>query len=94
MSNVYSRKDAVALLVKKHELPKKQAEAIMQDLFADWSKALKKGSRVQLHPFGSFEVRKRPARKGRNPATGEAIKIPAKKVVKFKSYAGLKETVG
>jgi DNA-binding protein HU-beta len=47
-----------------------------------------------MHPFGSFEIRKRPARKGRNPATGESIKIPAKKVVKFKAYSGLKETVG
>ena len=94
MSTVYSRKDAVAMLVKKHELSRTQAEAIVQDLFADWGKALKKGSRLQLHPFGSFEVKKRAARKGRNPATGASIKIAAKKVVKFKAYAGLKETVG
>jgi DNA-binding protein HU-beta len=94
MSNVYSRKNAVALLVKKFGLPKRTADQLLLEVFDDMSKALKKGHRVQLHPFGSFEVTKRKARKGRNPATGESIKIPAKKVVKFKSYAGLKETLG
>lgn len=94
MSTVYSRKDAVALLVKNHELSKSQAEALMLGLFDDWSKALKKGRRLTLHPFGSFEVKKRAARKGRNPAAGASIKIAAKKVVKFKSYAGLKQTIG
>jgi DNA-binding protein HU-beta len=94
MSNVYSRKDAVALLVKKFDLPKSKADALLLELFGDMSKALKKGSRVQMHPFGSFDVIKRKARKGRNPATGAAIKIPAKKVVKFKAYSGLKNTVG
>jgi nucleoid DNA-binding protein len=94
MSTVYSRKDSVAMLVKKHEISKVQAEAIVQDLFADWGKALKKGSRLQLHPFGSFEVARLKARKGHNPKTGESIKIPARKRVKFKAYSGLKETVG
>ncbi len=94
MSNVYSRKDAVALLVKNLDLPKSRADALLLELFADFSKALKKGRRLQLHPFGSFEVKKRAARKGHNPATGASIKIPAKKVVKFKAYAGLQDTIG
>jgi nucleoid DNA-binding protein len=54
MSTVYSRKDAVALLVKNYELPKSRADALLLELFADMSKALKKGRRVQMHPFGSF----------------------------------------
>lgn len=94
MSTVYSRKNAVALLVKNHNLSKSAADQLLLDLFADLSKAMKKGARVQLHPFGSFEVAKLKARKGRNPATGESIKIPARKRVKFKAYAGLKETIG
>ena len=94
MSTIYSRKDAVAMLVMKYSLLKSTADQLLLELFAEMSKALKKGHRVQMHPFGSFEVKKRPARKGRNPATGASIKIPAKKVVKFKSYAGLKGTVG
>jgi len=54
---------------------------------------LKKGDRVALVGFGSFSVSKRAARKGRNPKTGLEIKIPAKKVVKFKAGADLQKTV-
>ena len=57
------------------------------------SKALKKGDRVALVGFGSFSVAKRAARTGRNPQTGKAIKIAAKKVAKFKAGADLKKTV-
>lgn len=56
-------------------------------------KALKKGERVALVGFGSFAVAKRSARKGRNPQTGKEIKIPAKKVVKFKAGADLSDKV-
>jgi len=94
MSETYTRKDLVAALATKHELSKVQAEAIILDLFSDVSKALKKGKKVTVSPFGTFEVNKRAARKGRNPKTGASIKIAAKKVVRFKAYAGLKKTVG
>ena len=56
-------------------------------------KALKKGDKVTLIGFGTFSVQKRPARKGRNPQTGEVIKINAKKVVKFKAGKALSEKV-
>jgi DNA-binding protein HU-beta len=94
MSETYTRKDLVVSLAKKHELSKTKAEAIILDLFTDLSKALKKGQKLTLSPFGTFEVKKRPARKGRNPATGASIKIAAKKIVRFKAYAGLKNTIG
>jgi DNA-binding protein HU-beta len=94
MSGTYTRKDLVVALAKKHELSKAKAESIVLDLFTDLSKALKKGQKLTLSPFGTFEVKKRAARKGRNPATGATIKIAAKKVVRFKAYAGLKETIG
>jgi DNA-binding protein HU-beta len=57
------------------------------------TKALKKGDRVALVGFGSFSVAKRAARKGRNPQTGKAIQIKAKKVAKFKAGAELKKVV-
>ncbi len=57
------------------------------------SKALKKGDRIGLVGFGSFSITKRSARTGRNPQTGKEIKIPAKKVVKFKAGAELAGSV-
>jgi len=57
------------------------------------TKALKKGDRVALVGFGSFSVAKRAARVGRNPKDGKALKIPAKKVAKFKAGVDLKKTV-
>ncbi|MBL6750551.1 MAG: HU family DNA-binding protein [Nevskia sp.] len=94
MSDAYTRKDLVQAIAKTHGLSKAKAESIVLDLFTNLSKALKKGQKLTLSPFGTFEVRKRPARKGRNPATGASIKIAAKKVVRFKAYAGLKNTIG
>ena len=82
--------DAIALEAK---LTKSDAKKAL-DAFVDaTSKALKKGDRVALVGFGSFSVAKRAARKGRNPQTGKEIKIPAKKVVKFKSGAELSKKV-
>ena len=64
------------------------------DAFLDaTSKALKKGDKLTLVGFGTFSVTKRPARMGRNPKTGKAIKIAAKKVAKFKAGAALAKTV-
>ncbi|HWY24036.1 MAG TPA: HU family DNA-binding protein [Nevskia sp.] len=94
MSDTLTRKDLVEVLAKKHDLPKSRVDALVVDLLDDVTKALKKGNKVALSQFGIFEVKKRPARKGRNPATGAAIKIPAKKNVRFKSSAGLKKTIG
>lgn len=57
------------------------------------SEALTKGEKIQINGFGTFEVTKRAAREGHNPATGEKIKIPAKNVVKFKAGKALKDAV-
>ena len=62
---------------------KKQAEAVLDSLLRQISQALKKGESVTLTGFGTFKVSKRKARKGRNPRTGESIKIAAKKVPRF-----------
>jgi len=81
-------------LAEKHELSKKQVNLILDDLVASLVKNLKKGNRVRLAGLGILQVRKRAARMGRNPATGETIKIPAKKKIAFRAAKELKEAVG
>lgn len=82
-----------ASLSEAHEMPKKQANAVMDDMVAMITKHLKKGVRIRLTGLGVLEVRKRAARMGRNPATGEAIKIKASKKVAFRVAKELKEAV-
>jgi DNA-binding protein HU-beta len=86
-------KHLAAALAEKHEIPKKQSEAMLNDLVALVTKHLKKGDRIRLPALGILQVRKRAARMGRNPATGEAIKIKASKKVAFRAAKELKEAV-
>ncbi|USS87413.1 MULTISPECIES: HU family DNA-binding protein [Fructilactobacillus] len=74
-------------------LTKKDATAAMDAVFDAIQAQLAKGERVQLIGFGSFEVRERAARKGRNPQTGKEIEIPASKVPAFKPGKALKDAV-
>ena len=87
-------KNIAADLAEKHELPKKQVNEILDDLVAHLSKNLKKGHRIRIAGFGILQVKKRAARMGRNPKTGEAMQIPAKKKIAFRAAKELKETVG
>jgi DNA-binding protein HU-beta len=80
-------------LAEHHSVPKKQANAILIDMVAGITKHLKKGARVRLNGLGILQVRKRPARMGRNPATGEAIKIKASKKIAFRAAKELKQTI-
>ena len=82
-----------ATIAETHEIPKKQANAIMDEFVALVTKHLKKGARIRLAGLGILQVRKRQARMGRNPATGEAIKIKASKKVAFRAAKELKESV-
>ena len=82
-----------AALAEAHELPKKQTTAILEDLVDRITKHLKKGARIRMSGLGILQVRKRAARMGRNPATGESIKIKASKKVAFRAAKELKEQV-
>ena len=82
-----------AAIAEAHELPKKQAAAILEDLVGMVTKHLKKGARIRMTGLGILQVRKRAARMGRNPATGESIKIKASKKVAFRASKELKEQV-
>jgi DNA-binding protein HU-beta len=86
-------KHIAATLAEAHEIPKKQSVALLEDLVAQISKHLKKGARIRIGGLGVLQVRKRPARMGRNPATGEAIKIKASKKIAFRAAKELKESV-
>ena len=80
-------------LSESHELPKKQVMSMLEDMVTNVTKHLKRGARIRIGGLGILQVRKRPARMGRNPATGEAIKIKASKKVAFRAAKELKEAV-
>jgi DNA-binding protein HU-beta len=82
-----------AALAESHEQPKKQVQAMLDDLVTMVTKHLKRGDRIRIGGLGVLVVRKRPARMGRNPATGEAIKIKASKKVAFRAAKELKEAI-
>ena len=88
-----NKAELVAAVAAKTGDTKKAAEASVDAFVSAVKESLKKGEKVQLVGFGSFEVRKRAARKGRNPQTKEEIKIPASKAAVFKAGKQLKELV-
>lgn len=88
-----NKADLIAAIAAKTGETKKSAEASVNALVDVITEALVKGDKVQLVGFGSFEVRKRAARKGRNPQTKEEIKIPASKAPVFKAGKALKDLV-
>lgn len=85
-----NRQDLALSLVKNFELPKKTAAEIVKHTLEQIKTTLIKNKPVILVGFGSFFLKKKKARNGRNPRTGEAVKVPAKKVVKFKPGKELK----
>ena len=80
-------------IAESHGLTKKQANEIFEEFIATVVKGLKKGARIRLTGLGILQVRKRAARMGRNPATGEAIKIKASKKVAFRVAKEVKEAI-
>ena len=88
-----NKAELVAAIAAKTGETKKAAEASVNAFVDVVTGALKKGEKVQLVGFGSFEVIKRAARKGRNPQTKEEIRIPASKAPKFKAGKALKDVV-
>ena len=88
-----NKSDLVAPMAAKTGDTKKSAEETLNAFIDVVTDALVKGEKVQLVGFGSFEVRKRAARKGRNPQTKEEIKIPASKAPVFKAGKALKDLV-
>lgn len=88
-----NKTELIAAVAESAAISKKDAEAAVKAVFGTIEGALKKGDKVQLIGFGTFEVRARAAKEGRNPKTGEKMTIKASKVPAFKAGAALKEAV-
>ena len=88
-----NKQELIDFVAKKADLPKTKAQSAIEAIFEGIKTTLKKGGEVRLVGFGTFSVAKRAATTGRNPRTGEAIKIPASKQPKFKAGKELKDAV-
>ena len=88
-----NKTELIAAIAAKAELSKKDSEKALKAFVETVGAELKKGNKVQLVGFGTFEVAKRAAREGRNPQTGKAMKIKASKAPKFKPGKALKDQV-
>lgn len=88
-----NKTELVAAIAEKTELSKKDAEKALKAFTDVVAEELKKGEKIQLVGFGTFEVAERPAREGRNPRTGETMKIAASKSPKFKAGKALKDSL-
>ena len=85
--------DLIDAIAAETKFSKKDTDLFIRAFIENVSKALEEGDNVQLMGFGTFEVGERDAREGRNPKTGETVKIPASKTPKFKAGKALKDRV-
>jgi DNA-binding protein HU-beta len=88
-----SLKQLAAGLADAHEMPKRQMEGLLNELVDTFAGHLKKGIKIRMNGLGIFQVRARPARLGRNPATGEQIQIKASKKIAFRPAKELKDSI-
>ena len=88
-----NKMDLVASVAEKADLTKKDAEKVVGAVLASIEEALAQGEKVQLVGFGTFEIKERAARVGRNPRTGEEIQIAATRAPVFKAGKALKDAV-
>ncbi len=90
---VVTLKHLAAKLAETHEMPKKQAEGLLDEVVGLFVDHLKAGDRLRISGLGVLEVKDRPARTGRNPATGAAIEIAASRKIAFRAAKELKEAI-
>src|SRR5678809_1813932 len=88
-----TKADLVEEVAKVTELTRKDSEVIVDTMFESVIKAVKAGDKLEVRGFGSFRVRQRNARVGRNPKTGEKVEVPAKRVPYFKPSKELKDLI-
>ena len=88
-----TKADLVEKVAKEAEMTKKDAEQLVEIIFESITESLNRGENIDLRGFGSFRVRERNSRKGRNPKTGTSVDIPAKRVAYFKPGKELKELI-
>lgn len=88
-----NKSELISVVAEKADLTKKDTEKVVSAVFESIEESLSKGEKVQVIGFGTFDVRARKEREGRNPATGDTILIPAVKVPVFKAGKALKDSV-
>ncbi len=88
-----TKADLVERVAREADMTKKDAEQLVEIIFDSITETLNKGGKIELRGFGSFRVRERNSRKGRNPKTGDSVAIPAKRVAYFKPGKELKELI-
>lgn len=88
-----TKADLVEQVAKEADMTKKDAEQLVEIIFDSITESLNRGEKIELRGFGSFRVRERNSRMGRNPKTGDAVAIPAKRVAYFKPGKELKELI-
>lgn len=88
-----TKADLVEEVIKVAELNKKQAEIIVNTVFAQIVEALRHDDKIELRGFGSFRVRRRRSRQGRNPKTGDRVDVPSKRIPYFKPGKELKDLI-
>ena len=88
-----TKADLVERVANEADMTKKDAEHLVEIIFDTIISTLNKGEKIELRGFGSFRLRSRNSRKGRNPKTGESVEIPAKRVAYFKPGKELKEVI-
>ena len=86
-----NKTELIAAVANEAEITKKDAEKAVKAVFSVISDSLTKGDKVQIIGFGTFEVRQRKAREGRNPRTGQTVKVPAKYVPYFRAGKEIRE---
>jgi integration host factor subunit beta len=88
-----TKADLVDAVSRVTELNRKDSEIVVESLFESIVKALKRGDKLEVRGFGSFRIRERRARQGRNPKTGEKVNVPEKRVPYFKPSKELKDLI-
>ena len=88
-----NKSELISVVAEKADFTKKDTEKVVSAVFEGIEESLAKGEKVQVIGFGTFDIRNRKEREGRNPATGETIQIPAVKVPVFKAGKALKDSV-
>jgi len=88
-----TKADLVEQVAKQADIPRKQADQVVQVILESITSALQSGEKVELRGFGSFRIRQRGERIGRNPKTGAKVQVPPKKIPYFKPGKHLRETL-
>jgi len=88
-----TKADLVEQIANRADIPRKQADEVVQVILESITAALHRGDKVELRGFGSFRIRQRGERIGRNPKTGEKVQVPPKKIPYFKPGKHLRETL-